>query len=138
MLMIVPGIPLFTNSLHRRAGAPPADAGDERQFSVQRFPVFHTECAWWISGKEWPRSELSEEERPWFPTVSRKRNELYAPTPAPARRRRAQRRCFASAFPSGGQPGGQASARPPRIWQWRWGTDSPAFGPLLMTNRYPP
>ncbi len=33
------------------------------------------------------------------------------------------------------QPGGHAIARPPRMWQCRWGTDSPACGPLLITRR---
>src|ERR1043166_1548793 len=36
-----------------------------------------------------------------------------------------------------GYPGGQAMGRPPRIWQCRWGTASPASGPLLKTKRKP-
>lgn len=34
-------------------------------------------------------------------------------------------------------PGGQANCRPPSIWQCRWGTASPASGPLLNTSRNP-
>src|ERR1035441_2918566 len=33
------------------------------------------------------------------------------------------------------QPGGQVMWRPPSIWQCKWGTASPASGPLLNTRR---